>query len=413
MSQHNPFLSPTFTSIWSKHFASKKTIHSLDFLPSLQFVKHSILPLYKNIGTTFTKGMYYTLRLENTKDYRNKVFLIYDIPGYFGVDTQTDTKLGIHRSKQYPGFLIGLENFKDLNDYLASTFSKSSRYKLKKYKKRFEASFNVQYIMYRGEISKKNYDYIFECFRLLLEKRFDDKQITNNNLDAKEWKFYHEVAYPMLIEGKASLFVIYNENTPIGVTLNFFSEDILFDAITVFDIDYYKFHLGSITIMAMLEWCMANNLKTFDFSKGYFDYKTRWATKNYDFNYHIYYDTKSILARTIAFVIKKFFDFKQVLREKNINDKLHRLTYRFKKKTAETVQSKTYTFTDIEDKISFDNLIALEPDTEANRNLRLLLFEYLYLNDEHYRNIKLYQVPNKTAHYYVIGKTKSVLATFS
>lgn len=412
MIENNPFLSPTFTAIWSKHFASGETARTFDFLPSLKFTKRKNLPLYINIGKTYTKGIDYMLDLQNTGDFKTKVFLIYDVPGFFEVDTHTDnTNLGVHRSQQYPGFLIGLEQFNALNDYLATAFSKSSRYKLKKYKKRFEASFEVHYVMYRGEMARETYDQVFDCFRQLLEKRFDDKQITNNNLDQKEWQFYHEVTYPMLLEGKASLFVIYNGDTPIGVTLNFFSEDILFDAITVFDIDYAKFHLGSLTIMGLLEWCLKNDIRIFDFSKGFFDYKTRWATTTYNFEYHIYYDTKSVRARTIALVLKKFFDFKQRLRQKNINEKVHRLIYRFKNHTPKPSQNKSYTFDEIEGDISLDGLAELAPEKPENQDLRLLLFEYLYLNDEQYQNIKAYQVPNKTNHYYLIGKTKKILAT--
>ncbi|MGB6152443.1 MAG: GNAT family N-acetyltransferase, partial [Pricia sp.] len=360
----------------------------------------------------FTKGIDYTLNPENTEDFKNKTFLIYDVPGYFEVNTQTNASLGLYRSRQYPGFLIDLEPFKDLNGYLATSFSKSSRYKLKKYKKRFEASFDVRYVMYRGEMARDTYDTVFDCFRQLLEKRFDDKQVTNNNLDPKEWQFYYEVTYPMLLKGEASLFVIYNDSTPIGVTLNFFSEDILFDAITVFDIDYAKFHLGSITIMALLEWCLANDLKTFDFSKGFFDYKTRWSTQTYDFEYHIYYDTKSIQAKAIALFLKKFFDLKQQLRQKNINEKIHRLTYRFKNKAAKPVENKSYTFTEITKDVKLDTATPLAPENPENQDLRLLLFEYLYLNEGRYSDIKAYAVPGTPNNFYLIGKTKKVLASF-
>ncbi|KKN09365.1 hypothetical protein LCGC14_1047340 [marine sediment metagenome] len=411
--QHNPFLSPTFTAVWSKHFAAGETLHTSDFLPSLKFTKHKKLPLYTNVGQTFTKGINYHINLEKTLGFNNKVFLIYDIPGYFEVNTQTTNDIGLHRSKQYPGFLIDLTQFKDLNSYLASAFSKSSRYKLKKYKKRFETSFDVRYVMYKGAMSRDSYDEIFESFRQLLEKRFHDKQITNNNLDPKEWKFYHEVTYPMLLEGKASLFVIYDGKKPIGVTLNFFSENILFDAITVFDIDYAKFHLGSITIMALLEWCLENNLKTFDFSKGFYDYKTRWATTTYDFEYHIYYDTKSILARSIALSLKKFFELKQQLRQKDINEKVHRLTYRFKNRNAKPKESKTYVFTEITDDIAVDDLRSLSLEKPENRDLKLMVFEYLYLNDDQYRDIIAYAVPNTTDNFYIIGKTKKTLATLA
>ncbi len=408
---NNPFLSETFTAIWSKHFAADKSGHLFGFLSSLGFTKNRFLPLYTNVGKTFTKGISYRLDIENSNDFKKKAFLIYDVPNYFEINTDTyGTDLGFYRSRQYPGFLIDLKSCKTTNDYLATNFSKSSRYKLKKYKKRFEASFDVRYVMYRGEMGRETYDYLFLNFRELLEKRFDDKQVTNNNLDSNEWQFYHEVTYPMLLEGKASLFVIYNGETPIGITLNFFSEDILFDAITVFDIDYAKFHLGSITIMGLMEWCLENNLKIFDFSKGYFDYKTRWATTTYDFEYHIYYDTKSTRAKGIAFLLKKFFDLKQRLREKNVNDQLHRITYRFKNKTPKPLQNKCYTFAEMGDDEAIDPSHKIALEAAENRNVRLLVFEYLYLNDGHYQDIQMY-ASNKIDEFYLICKTKRILAT--
>jgi len=380
-------------------------------MPSLAFIKHRFLPLYTNVGKTLTKGISYRLQLESARDFRKKAFLIYDVPSYFEIDIDTHgTGLGLYRSTQYPGFLIDLEHCGSVNEFLATTFSKSSRYKLKKYKKRFDASFDVRYVMYRGEMARETYNHIFDSFRKLLEKRFDDKQITNNNLDPKEWQFYYELTYPMLLEKTASLFVIYNGDEPIGVTLNFFSEDILFDAITVFDIDYAKFHLGSNTILGLLEWCLANGVKIFDFSKGYFDYKTRWATKTYDFEYHIYYDCKSIRARTIAYLTKRFFDLKNYLREKKYNERLHRMTYRLKGRSSESVQHVNYRFHEIDPEGPIDTTRELPLDTPENHHLRPAVFEFLYLNQGHYRDVRLYATPTEN-HYLLTCNTKRVLLT--
>ena len=163
--------------------------------------------------------------------------------------------------------------------------------------------------------------------------------------------------------------------------------------------------------MALLEWCFENNLKTFDFSKGFYDYKTRWATKAYDFEYHIYYDTASKRSRTIALCLKKFFDLKQGLRQRNINEKVHRLTYRFKNGTQQPLQSKSYRFMDITDAIALTDLQELPLENNENRHLKMMVFEYLYLTDEQYGNVKAYAVPDKPDQFYVIGKTKSALAT--
>src|SRR5690606_33258209 len=286
-----------------------------NFIKNLHFYKPGALPLYINAGRNHTKGISYILNDSTHNDFRKKAFLVYDVPEFFNVNTSiTNKRLKIHKIKQYKGFLIDLKAHKNFDEYMLSTFKKSSRYKLNKYKKRLELCFNIKYkMLYGKETPKEEYDFVFEKFKELLEKRFSEKKVNNNNLNPKEWNFYYDVVYPMILEKKASLFVIYDGDIPIGVTLNYFSEDTVFDAITVFDIDYAKFHLGSVTIMKLIEWTIDNKFRYFDFSKGYFDYKKRWANKEYDFEYHLYYDKSSILSSTLARSIASYFKFKQYL----------------------------------------------------------------------------------------------------
>ncbi len=63
------------------------------------------------------------------------------------------------------------------------------------------------------------------------------------------------MAYPLILEKKASLFVIYNKETPMAITYNYHTEDTLIDAITVFDIDYSKFNIGYVNNLKLLNWC--------------------------------------------------------------------------------------------------------------------------------------------------------------
>ncbi len=411
----NPFLSNGFKSIWLKHFNAKNhSIKTYDHISGLGFVKHHKLPVYVNIGETHTKGISYTIN--STKDYSldRKALLIYDVPTYFNIDaSQLGNRIKLLKSKQYPGFLIEISKYKTLNDYMLANFSKNSRNKNKKYKRRLEASFNISYKMFLGEISKEEYDFIFTEFKHLLEKRFAEKQITNNNLDPKEWSFYSEVAYGLILEKKACLYVIYSNNKPIGVTLSYLSEDILFDAITVFDIDYSKFHLGSVTIMKLIEWCISNNMKVLDFSKGYFEYKTRWCTKTYDFEYHIYYDRKSLKSKIIALVVKSFYELKQKLREKNVNKKLHRLTYRLKKREQNITKKITHSFREVNASQVKDKLRTIDLELVENRILKLMVFEFLYLYEENYDSINFFQLKKNDNNYLIKGQKKSVLATLN
>ncbi len=410
----NPFTTNTFTKIWLKHFSNDSTNILRGPFKDLQFYKTGKIPVYTNVGANHTKGISYTFDKNNSESWKNKVFLIHDVPDYFNVDTTTsEPNLGNYKVTQYPGFLIDLSPYKDLADFMGKKFSKSSRYKLNKYKKRLEASFDIRYRMYRGEISKEEFDSIFDHFRNLLEKRFDDKEITNNNLDPKEWSFYYDVTYPMILEGTAGLYVIYQGDQPIGVTLNFFSENIMFDAITVFDIDFFKFHLGSVTIMKLIEWCLENGFKTFDFSKGYFDYKTRWSSLEYQFEYHIYYDKSSLKARCIASGLKLWYEQKQNLRKKGINERFHKFTYSLKNRKRKTEKPTSYQFSDIDSAPSQDTLIRLPLKDEKNQWLRPIIFDFLYLSTDTYNSIEVYQIKDQKNIFFISGNESNKLLTLN
>ncbi|MDT0607852.1 GNAT family N-acetyltransferase [Croceitalea rosinachiae] len=405
----NPFSSKIFISYWSKHFLSNKKTYLFQFVKNLTFYKSKLPGLYINTGKNLTKGISYELSPLNEENKKGKTLLIYDVINYNGERKSLKNKgIGLHTVGQYPGFLIDLEAYSNLNEFMTNTFKKSSRYKLKKYKNKLETCFDINYKLFNGEILQKEYDFIFENFRKLLVKRFEDKEITNNNLNRSEWDFYREVAYSMIIEKKAGLFVIYNGAQPIGVTLVYFSEKIVFDAITVFDIDYAKFHLGSITIMKLIEWSISNNFKIFDFSKGYFDYKKRWATKKYDFEYHIIYDRESIKAQILAFGIKSFFEFKQLLREKNINQQFHKLTFLLRKKNTSVKPRLSYNFTETEKEYSDEELIKINLDTKKNHFLKNPVFNFLYLNNEKSNSLQAFKIIGKNDYYLFKGENKII-----
>jgi len=402
----NPFTSETFVSKWLEHFNNAEPGRSFPSIQGLGFTKHRFLPLFTNIGKTHTKGINYTVGNPDVKDLKGKVLLIYDVPTYFEMNPKFKSDaLKLVKVKQYPGFLINLVPFGDLDEYMASSFKRSSRYKLKKYRKKLESCFDIRYKMFYGEMSKEEYDLIFKAFNHLLNKRFEDKQVTNNNLAKQEWDFYYELVYPLLLKKKAGLFVIYNGNQPIGVTLNYFSEDILFDAITVFDIDYAKFRLGSVTIMKLIEWSIEQNIKIFDFSKGYFDYKKRWASKEYDFEYQIIYDSTSIYASSIALFFKKYFELKQILRDKKVNEKLHSLTYRLKKKSKTPIDKAVCEYLEPED-FPNENLVQIDLDTIQSYSLKTAINDFLYINNESQLNLKIFKVTHEAGQYLLHGKEK-------
>ncbi|HYX05612.1 MAG TPA: GNAT family N-acetyltransferase [Bacteroidales bacterium] len=404
----NPFTSYLFTSKWLKHFCQNLPAYNFNFIGGLNFFKPGILPVFINTGRNLTKGVSYTLSKQKNKEFKNSVLLIYDVPAYVNVDiSNTPENVILHKIKQYPGYLIELHKYKDHNDYLESNFSKNTNRKLKKYQKRLELCFNITYKMYFGNISKKEYDFIFVCFKILLEKRFACKKTTNNNINPEEWAFYYEVAFPMILEKSASLFVVYEGSNPIAVTLNYLSENILFDAITVFDNDYSKFNPGKIALANLTSWCFENRIQYFDFSKGYFDYKTHWMSKKYDFEYHLYFDKTSFRSTFIGIAIKKYFELKQFLRKTGLNNKLHELTFRFKKNDISNVTPSTYNFSEVTKEQQNMELQEIKPLSTEYKDLKSTINEFLFLNCESIYNLKVMKTLNNQSTYLFIGKKVS------
>ena len=328
----NPFTSAPFTSIWMAEFCPDQSATTFQEVQGIQFIKHNFLPLYINIGRTHTKGINYRITNNSSSSLKNKVLLIYDVPSYSNGSNTPPVKL-LERKKirQYPGFAIRLDRFEGIEDFLTQTFGRSSRYKLRKYKKRLEEDHNVQYKIYYGPSSKEEFDIVFEKFKELLERRYKQKKISNNNLEETEWNFYKKLSLPMIQEKKAMLFVIYNkENIPIAITLNYCSEDTFYNGITVYDIDYEKYRVGWTTNLKLIEWCFDRPFKWFDFSKGYFEYKQRWSNLAYDFEYHLIYDKKSFTASILAGIIGLYFRIKQYLRQKDLNKRLNKYKFYLK-----------------------------------------------------------------------------------
>lgn len=403
----NPFLSETFTKIWAKSFGKEETPNSIEGVNGPKFYRGR-WGVLTNYGKTHTKGMQYTL--EPPLDLKKEALLVFDVPTYFKIpQPQGPQPTKLIRVRQYPGFLIELDSFSSLQEYLQKKFKKSSRYKLNKYSKRLSECFDIETKMHLGDaITEEAYNLLFDRFRELLEKRFLDKAEHNNNLDEQEWGFYKSVVYPLILKRQAGLFVIKNGETPIAITLVYFSKDIIFDAITVFDIDYAKFHLGSVNIMHLIDWGIANKFKLLDFSKGYFDYKTRWATKSYDFEYHILYNSKSLSSTAKAMLASNYFKLKQYLREKDLNLLLNKVLFRFRKKewdsfNAPDEKSKTIVFEDVEVQDA-----SLEKIDGYNPQVIKLFFDFLYLNNESAKDVEVFHGSN--GQYLFRGKNSKKIA---
>ena len=326
---NNPFLSKTFIKIWLKHFNHGKTSYRFKFINDLMFIKHKFLPVYFNVGVNHTNGISYKLNDPKFQtDYKNKVFLIYDVPTYFKINTDTfDSKLEINKINQYDGVLTNIEQYDSYDDFYLSRFSSKTRYNLNKKKKQLESSFNISYSIYDKNVSDETYNLLSKDLKRLITKRFNSRK--ENNQVISEWTYYQDLMLPMLKENKAVIITVNDNNVPIGMTFNFLSEDVLFYAITTFDTDYLNYNIGHTTIMEIFKWCFKNKINIIDFSKGSTEYKSRWQTDVYQFQNHVLYDSSNIYTILIAKIISNYFYLKQFLRDKNINSLFSKLKFLF------------------------------------------------------------------------------------
>ncbi len=409
----NPFTSRLYINTWLKHFKSKNAEKMFKTFNNLSFYKSGSFPLYTNVGKNLTKGVDYKIDYSE-QDYKGKAFLIYDVPEYFNVQPLDATlnSLKLKQVFQYKGFALDFTDFPNPDDYIASRISAKNRRGYKSRLKRLEQCFDIRYEFLFGEVEEAYFNALFKQFHELLSKRFSGKGVNYHHLEEQKWNFYTELVYKMLQEKQASLFTIYSDNKPIGITLNFHSEDIAFVTITVFDPDYFKFNVGKASIVKLLEWCYEQNIRIMDFSKGEFDFKYEWCNLVYDFNYHIVYDSKSPMAALTANLVEKFFRFKLYLREKNVNNLYRQTLHKLKGgKPAETFV-KNYDMSFIEDFEVTEAYSAINLDDEAHHFLKAFVYSFLFANPEPLKDLEIYKSTTEKT-YIIKGIKKTQRISFT
>lgn len=400
----NPFASQTFVKIWNKHFNGSLPVFTFRFINKICFVKHQFFPYYINVGRNLTNGITYELTDGDFDDFKGKTFLIRDLPTYHHIEKPKGTRLKLKKVFQYEGYTTNVEKYESLDDYLKTIYKSNSRSKFRRNINRLESCFQVDYKMYYGNILKTDFDNIFRVFYSLLEKRYNEKGEPCGELQPELWRYYCELAYNMINEKTASLFVIYCDEKPIGITFSYHFNKILIEALTVFDIDFYRFNIGHTAILKMLEWSFENKLQLFDYTQGDFDYKKRWSDSTYDTNFHILYDSKSIKSILTAKLMQHYFNLKRIFRERKFNEKYHY----YKHKILPNYKSKSIEFkpfnveTENEVVPDFGKLELVNLQSDAMMSLRKALYDFLYMNPKKVSELQLFKCDETL--YYVKGK---------
>lgn len=400
----NPFNKDSFKKIWLKYFNNSKEGEAFSFIRGVSFVKRNSLPVYVNVGDNLTDGLTYELDTINYNDYKGKVFLVRDIPSYLSLKaSESESALKLRKVFQYEGYTTEISNYENLDQYMRSIFKSNSRYKFKRNMQRLESCFDIKYTMYHGEISSEEFKHVFDTFYKLLEKRYTNKQERCGELNPELWSYYCELAYTMINEKSASLFVIYNDKTPIGITFNYHFGSIFIEALTVFDIDYYKFNIGHTTIYKLLEWSFNNKVSLFDYTHGDFDYKKRWSSSRYQKHHHLFYDSSSLLCTSIAYVIEKKFVLKRILRDKKLIKKYHNFKYKLSNLDKGNIDQYSFNINVVEEALKYEQSDQIDIYDSRLMSLRKSVFDYYYKYPEPLTNVKFYECNSSENCIYAIG----------
>ncbi|WP_303317699.1 GNAT family N-acetyltransferase [Flavivirga abyssicola] len=386
-------------------------IKNITFLKAF-LAKSSLPPIYGSISDN--KGFDYKAETSKTLHTNKQVFLIKDIPDYLHVDIkETENKTSLSKIKTLKGHLIDFQLFKGFPDYLEQNFSAKSRSNLRRYQNRLETCFNINYICYYGAIPKPEYDNLFVVLKHLLLRRFNEKQEVNYEL--QHLNEFHDIVYDLVLNKKASIYVIYDGQKPISIRINMHKERLSFYIISGYDIDYSKFHLGAIDMLKSIEWCFNNDFEVYDLLKGYDYYKVKWATTCYHYYNHIVYNSSSIKASFIGKLayIKEVIKYKCYTATKNsklyfaykkINKKIFGITRSDNKKSTFIISNPT--------KNDIRNIALI--DIEKNNDyafLRKALYDFLFISKESTNNVSVYKFNNSQNTFLIKSKNQSQLVT--
>lgn len=331
------------------------------------------------------------------------VFSISLVPNYLKLQAHPEFKQT--KVFQKTGFAIDISQVKSVEQYQKSFCKRNFRDNTKRRLSRLESCFNIQYKTYHGSITKEEHTMLMECMRSMLKERFIQRK--DNNPILSNWSYYLENSYQAINGELASLFVIFNEETPIALSLNYMHHPVYYFGVPTFDLYYSKFSLGNILIYKQLEWCFDNRFAYFDMGYGDLEYKRQWCNASYSFEHHILHEGQEFIASVCTKYLKNKYKIINYLMDKNINKQVNRFK-RFLKGKNESINLEEYTLEPIEN----DSLkMPLDPiDNDTTMKLKGAIIDFLYSNKESMDDMTVHCIANQPDSYLLRGKNVQMIA---
>lgn len=217
--------------------------------------------------------------LSKTANPKEKWDRINYVPGY--LDVQLQSGFGAFRHFHVDGFAIDLEGEKSLGSYISKQLKPRLRQAVRNKPAALEKDFDIRYEQYFGAMDRALYDKLMGEFREMILARFNILGKKHERI--ADWERVQSIFYDLICNKQASLYVVFNGNAPIAMSLNHHLPPIFFMSILSFDPAYSRYSLGHLLISRQVDWCLQNGYTLFNFGMGDLRYKRDWCNRIYGF----------------------------------------------------------------------------------------------------------------------------------
>jgi len=318
------------------------------------------------------------------------LYAIKIVPKYLNVQFYNDKRFSVKKYSSIKGFAINLDGYSDIDNYLTYQFRRKAKGNILRSIRRLEKSYNIKYKRYFGKADKAEVDSLMILLKKMILKRFQQRHQKNDALN--RWEDIQSTIYDLIINKKASLFVIYHNKKALAISLGYHFNLVIFYYIASYDVDYSKFGLGNIMIYKQLEWCITNDYRYFDMGWGYLDYKRRWCNYIHIYDNHLIFSNTSI----IVYLMSIWEGNKTRLRAYLLSSKLKTFFDKTKKLLiVKSNNNSNYNFQNLDYSISLEGLVQLDLKNEKNFHFGVIKNDFIYYTEEYYSDVKLYSGPKQ------------------
>ena len=370
------------------------------------FEKRDIPDIYQKIASADNgKTLYDADAEDHHGQVKHHLYTVALIPEYLNTVLKKENQ---YIQKTYYqnnlGYAIRMKDVINIDSYLKSQF-KSNHKVVKRSLTRLESCFNINYKTFFGSISKDEYSFLMSTLKEMLIRRFTQRNDEHKKL--REWNIILDKTFNQINRKEASLFIIYDDNKPIDISLNYHFDKIIFSAISSYDIDYHKFGVGHVEMIKLVEWCLKDQFEFLELGYGDLEYKRRWCNHIYNFKYQVIYNKNVLFMPILAKFHVYKLSLKEYLKAKKVNVLIKRIRESISTamlKEPDNRNDLIYEKTSITDIESLGNVEKIDLENKTYRFLKVVLYEFLYATVEHKSNTSIFKITQNPNSFLIKGK---------